>query len=152
MPDFFAPAKRSQIMRAIKSCDTNLEVAFRTRLWASGLRYKLKNRLPGKPDLVFPGARVSVFVDSCFFHACPKHCRFPKSNQGYWAEKLRRNQERDRRVTIENEDLGWKVIRVWEHSIRNRPGACVTRIRNAILRRRKLSATMGGRSGPAKTL
>lgn len=78
MTDSFTRTERSEIMRRVKGSDTQLEVSFRSKLWAEGLRYRLRSRLPGRPDLVFPAARVSVFVDSCFFHACPKHCRFPK--------------------------------------------------------------------------
>lgn len=149
MPDSFGPAMRSEIMRSVKSSNTRLEVAFRSMLWAAGLRYRLKSRLPGKPDLVFPAARVSVFVDSCFFHACPRHCRFPKSNQSYWTAKLRRNQERDRLVTAEHRKLGWKAIRIWEHSIRARPDWCVSRIKTAVAhrggarRRSRLDSTRG---------
>jgi len=135
MPDCFPPEKRSNIMRKIRSSDTQLELAFRSMLWAAGMRYRVTSRLPGKPDLVFPAARVSVFVDSCFFHACPKHCRFPKSNQNYWTAKLSRNRERDRLVAAEHRKLGWKIIRVWEHSIKTRPEACISRIKAAVLSR-----------------
>jgi len=58
MPDCFTPAKRSAVMRAVKGRDTGLEVSFRSKLWAAGLRYRLRSRLPGKPDLVFQAARV----------------------------------------------------------------------------------------------
>jgi DNA mismatch endonuclease, patch repair protein len=135
MPDCFPAEKRSDIMRKIKGSNTQLELSFRSRLWAAGMRYRVTSRLPGKPDLVFPAARVSVFVDSCFFHACPKHCRFPKSNQSYWTAKLSRNRERDRLVAAEHRKLGWKIIRVWEHSIKTRPEACVSRIKAAVLSR-----------------
>ena len=135
MPDCFPPQKRSDIMRKVKGSNTKLELAFRSRLWAAGLRYRLKSSLPGKPDLVFPAARVSVFVDSCFFHACPKHCRFPKSNQSYWTAKLSQNRRRDRFVAGEHGKLGWKIIRVWEHSIRASPEACVSKVKAAVLSR-----------------
>jgi DNA mismatch endonuclease (patch repair protein) len=135
MADCFAPAKRSAIMRAVKSQDTRLEVTFRSKLWAKGLRYRLKSRLPGKPDLVFPTARVSVFIDSCFWHACPRHCRYPKSNQSYWTVKLLRNRERDRIVTRSHKKLGWKVVRIWEHAIVAMPDICVARIEEVISKR-----------------
>jgi DNA mismatch endonuclease, patch repair protein len=133
MPDCFVPAMRSAVMRAVKGSNTRLEVGFRSLVWASGLRYRLSSRLPGKPDLVFPAARVAVFVDSCFWHACPKHCRFPKSNRAYWLAKLQRNKKRDRLVNVQCRNLGWTAIRVWEHSIKTRPDACVARIKAAVL-------------------
>ena len=138
MSDCFAPAMRSEVMRAVKGSNTRLEVAFRSMLWAAGLRYRLSSRLPGKPDLVFPAARVAVFVDSCFWHACPKHCRFPKSNSEYWLAKLQRNKKRDRLVTVHCRKLGWTVIRVWEHSIRIRPDSCVARIKAAVFSTQRL--------------
>jgi DNA mismatch endonuclease (patch repair protein) len=134
MADPFEPAVRSAIMRAIKASDTQLEVGFRSRLRAVGLRFRLKSHLPGKPDLVFPAARISVFIDSCFFHACPKHCRMPKSNRRYWIAKLTRNRERDRAVNAAHRKLGWKALRVWEHSIKSKPEACIARIRKAVIR------------------
>jgi len=133
MPDCFVPAMRSAVMRAVKGSNTRLEVGFRSLVWASGLRYRLSSRLPGKPDLVFPAARVAVFVDSCFWHACPKHCRCPKGNKGYWSAKLQRNKKRDRLVSAQCQKLGWTAIRVWEHSIKTRPDACVARIKAAVL-------------------
>jgi len=140
MPDCFVPAMRSAVMRAVKGSNTRLEVGFRSLVWASGLRYRLSSRLPGKPDLVFPAARVAVFVDSCFWHACPKHCRFPKSNKWYWSAKLQRNKKRDRLVNVQCRKLGWTVIRVWEHSIRTRPGNCVARIKAAVFSTRQTVA------------
>src|SRR4051794_39842088 len=133
MPDCFVPAMRSAVMRAVKGSNTRLEVGFRALVWASGLRYRLSSSLPGKPDLVFPGARVAVFVDSCFWHACPKHCRFPKSNRRYWSAKLHGNKNRDVLVTVQCRKLGWTPIRLWEHSIKAKPDACVAKIKAAIL-------------------
>jgi DNA mismatch endonuclease (patch repair protein) len=134
MPDSFTRAQRSEIMRRVKSRDTQLEISFRAMLWASGLRYRVRSSLPGKPDLIFPASRVSVFIDSCFWHACPQHCRQPKSNQRYWVEKLRRNRERDLAVTIQHKRLGWKVVRVWEHTIKATPDKCVAKIMTALSR------------------
>jgi DNA mismatch endonuclease (patch repair protein) len=68
-----------------------------------------------RPDVVFTGARVAVFVDGCFWHRCPIHGSDPKANSDYWAPKLRRNVVRDRRVDQALEAAGWRVVRVWEH-------------------------------------
>lgn len=68
-----------------------------------------------KADFVFLEARVCVFVDGCFWHRCPKHFAPPKSNSGWWKEKIAATVERDRRQTKQLAQLGWTVVRVWEH-------------------------------------
>lgn len=108
-------------MAAIKSTDTAPERAFRSQLHAIGIRYRLGQsvRLPGgrpvKPDLVFAGRRIAIFVDGCYWHRCPTHCRRPSSNQGYWDRKFDRNVERDRDTDLRLAAAGWTVVRVWEH-------------------------------------
>ena len=62
-------------------------------------------------------ARVAIFVDSCFWHACPWHCRRPSSNTAYWTAKMARNRARDRAVNRALRGLGWRVVRVWEHQL-----------------------------------
>lgn len=96
----------------------------RKALWARGLRYRLDYRvkgcqLEGRPDLVFPGRRLAVFVDGCFWHSCPEHATKPKKNARFWAEKLARNRERDKEVNRKLAQQGWRVIRVWEHETKN---------------------------------
>ncbi len=100
-----------------KTGPTTPELRLRSALWSAGLRYRLRYKLPGKPDLVFPGARVAVFVDGCFWHGCPVHCVRPKSNQSYWGYKLDCNIERDQRVVVELAQLGWQAERLWQHEI-----------------------------------
>lgn len=73
----------------------------------------------GKPDFVFPKQKVALFVDGCFWHGCPKHSCAPKNNQGFWKKKLEGNKVRDRFVTRELRKMGWKVVRVWEHELKN---------------------------------
>lgn len=68
-----------------------------------------------RPDIAFPRKRVAVFVDGCFWHACPKHGLEPKANATYWAAKLRMNVERDQTDTEDLARAGWIVVRVWEH-------------------------------------
>jgi DNA mismatch endonuclease (patch repair protein) len=64
---------------------------------------------------MFTRARVAVFVDGCFWHACPDHLVWPKSNQAFWREKLLGNARRDHETDQKMADAGWHVIRVWEH-------------------------------------
>ncbi len=132
MADVISKAKRSAVMRAIKSKDTRFEMAFRKELWKRGLRYRVNYSAPGKPDLVFVQPRLLVFLDSCFWHGCHWHCRMPKSNVRYWNGKIARNRHRDRSVTVECQRLGWKVLRLWEHSIRQDLSRCVAKVMVAL--------------------
>ena len=99
--------------------DTDPEVALRRILHSRGLRYRLDQPLPGLPrrraDITFARQRVAVFVDGCFWHACPEHGTWPKRNDEWWATKIRRNIERDRETDAHLQAYGWTVIRVWEH-------------------------------------
>ncbi len=68
-----------------------------------------------RPDIVFTARKIAVFVDGCYWHACPDHGTRPRANAGYWAEKLSRNVDRDSFVDRELALIGWRVIRLWEH-------------------------------------
>jgi DNA mismatch endonuclease (patch repair protein) len=114
-------------MRANRRTNTKPEVALRSALHRLGYRYRKDHRLdfvdvsPGtgrvrvRPDIVFTARKVAVFVDGCFWHACPEHGRQPTVNQWYWAPKLRRTVERDRAADTALTAAGWRVVRLWEH-------------------------------------
>jgi len=108
---------RSRMMARIKSKDTSPELAVRKGLFARGLRYRLHaNRLPGRPDLVFPRYRAIIQVHGCFWHGhepC-KLFRPPSSNQTYWTTKIARNRANDERARLMLQELGWRVQVVWE--------------------------------------
>jgi DNA mismatch endonuclease, patch repair protein len=115
--DTLAPARRSEVMAAIRSKDTAPELAVRRFLHAAGLRYRLhRHDLPGRPDLMFAGRRVCVFVHGCFWHGCP-HCRHGardvKSNTEYWLPKLARNRARDADNQRRLAALGWTALTIW---------------------------------------
>jgi DNA mismatch endonuclease (patch repair protein) len=111
--------RKSVAMRAQRERDTQIEREIRSRLHARGLRFRIHRRLlkgsRREVDVVFPGAKVAVFVDGCFWHGCPHHGRQPKANSGYWSAKIALNQDRDRRQTAMLAAAGWTVLRVWEH-------------------------------------
>lgn len=107
------------VMVGNRGADTKPERALRSALHARGLRF-FKNRRPEpkiacRADIVFPSARLAVFVDGCFWHRCPLHGVSPRANSDYWRAKLDRNVARDRRNDRALQAAGWKVIRVWEH-------------------------------------
>lgn len=99
--------------------DTEPEMALRRELHSRGLRYRVQVEVTGLPrrtiDIAFTGRRVAVFVDGCFWHRCPVHATFPRANAQWWRDKLDGNVERDRKTDAALRDLGWVVVRVWEH-------------------------------------
>jgi len=107
---------RSDIMKRVKNKDSHAELALRSALHEEGLRFRLHRCIEGIiVDILFSSPRVAVFVDGCFWHGCPKHATYPKTNKDYWLPKLDENKKRDERQTNLLHQLGWKVIRVWEH-------------------------------------
>lgn len=106
-------------MQANKGRDTKPELALRRAVHALGLRYRVSTRpLPAirrTADLTFSRAKVAVFLDGCFWHGCPEHHTQSATNAEFWAEKVRRNRERDREIDRLLAEAGWSVIRIWEH-------------------------------------
>ncbi|BBO80425.1 very short patch repair endonuclease [Desulfosarcina ovata subsp. sediminis] len=115
-------------MSRIQGKNTKPELILRKALWACGMRYRLKSRLPGRPDLYFPGKKLAVFVDGCFWHGCPDHCQAPKTNHSFWQKKLSNNKERDKEVNLLLKNEGWRVLRFWEHEVKNDLDGCIERI------------------------
>lgn len=111
-----APMTRPEIMARIGGKNTRPERRFRAMLRAAGIRGWRCNLhgVPGTPDVAFLRERVAVFVDSCFWHACPVHGRTPKHDADFWSWKLRANSERDARVDGELASSGWRVVRFFE--------------------------------------
>lgn len=76
-------------------------------------------KLVGHPDFIFPQHKVAIFVDGCFWHGCPRCYQLPKSNRPYWEQKILTNVARDRRSARQLRAAGWRVLRIWEHSLVN---------------------------------
>lgn len=130
-----ASEQRSAIMRSVGSRNTDLELALRRALWRRGLRYRLGRRIERtRPDLVFPSARVAVFVDGCFWHGCVRHYAPPKTNIGFWAQKLETNVARDARDTARLEAAGWTVLRFWGCQIREDLDAVARTVESSVAR------------------
>lgn len=121
MPDMFTPEKRSLIMASIRSRGN---FTTEMRMIKIMRRYKIKgwrrgSKLPGRPDFVFEKCKLAIFIDGDFWHGNPQKFRVPKSNVEYWAAKIKRNQNRDKRINKLLRAKGWCVKRFWESALRN---------------------------------
>lgn len=117
MVDMFSAEKRTAIMSHIRSKNTGIEMTVRRYLHKNGFRYRLYDAaLPGKPDIILSKYRTVVFINGCFWHShsgC-KYSRVPKTNAEYWSGKIYRNVKRDTENQFRLEEMGWRVIVVWE--------------------------------------
>jgi DNA mismatch endonuclease, patch repair protein len=120
MADVFSKKKRSRIMAAVRSKEnktTELRLIYILR--ANGITgWRRNQKFPGKPDFVFRHERLVVFVDGCFWHGCKEHCQLPQTNRRYWENKIARNAARDKKIVHCLEKNGWRVLRLWEHSLK----------------------------------
>jgi len=134
-----------------KKRDTSCETRLRRALWHRGLRYRLNaSDLPGKPDIVFRGARVAIFVDGDFWHGKDWGVREPRlragSNADYWVAKIERNRERDAANKALLESQGWLVLRFWETEINTDADRIAAKVAAAVALRR--SAGQGPEEAP----
>jgi DNA mismatch endonuclease (patch repair protein) len=125
--------KRSKNMQAIrakgnKSTELKMVKLFRENN-ITGWRRHLP--LPGKPDFTFRKEKLTLFVDGCFWHRCPKCYREPRTNAEFWKNKIENNVKRDRRVTKELKQDGWSVFRLWECQLK-KPQRFLTRIQKKL--------------------
>jgi len=135
MADVFSPRKRSDIMSRVRGRGNKATelamVALLRRHRITGWRRHA--RVFGNPDFLFPKHRLTVFVDGCFWHSCPKHATQPASNKTFWKAKLARNKKRDRLVGRTLRLRGWQVLRIWQHDLsRKHEQRLVSKIRKAL--------------------
>lgn len=122
MSDVLSTEQRSRCMSNIRSADTQPEILVRRCLWNAGMRYRIHVRdLPGRPDIVFSKAKIVVFIDGCFWHRCEQHYHAPRKNSKWWHDKIAANVARDRKIDERLLELGWGVLRFWEHDVRESP-------------------------------
>lgn len=122
--DTLTPAERSARMARVKGKGSSAEMTVRRLVHRMGYRYRLHGaKLPGRPDLVFPGRKKAIFVHGCFWHRHPdpdcKLARLPKSRQDFWIPKLEGNRARDLRQLEELKALGWSALILWECELKN---------------------------------
>ena len=124
---------RSRVMASVHSNGTKLEQRLIAILREAGITNFVCNEksLLGKPDIAFMDERVAVFLDSCFWHGCPKHLRRPNSNDTYWRAKIDNNVRRDLRNRNKLRRMGWSALRIWEHDL-DKSALIIKKIRRAL--------------------
>jgi len=131
--DTVSKKKRSEIMSKVRSKDSKIEVSFRKAIWKAEFRYrKNPTKYFGKPDLVLKKYKTVIFIDSCFWHGCKKHCRLPSTRKKYWTEKIERNKRRDKEVNRYYKKIGWQVLRIWEHKLQKDFNKTIEKIINSL--------------------
>jgi len=109
----------SRRMTKVRQTGTKAEMALRTALHRLGLRYRVNYQVLKRPrrvaDLAFTKLKIAVFVDGCFWHGCPEHASWPKSNSEFWQQKIEANRARDADTDAKLKEIDWTVIRIWEH-------------------------------------
>jgi DNA mismatch endonuclease (patch repair protein) len=122
LADVVSKEVRSRMMAGIGPVNTRPELLLRRGLHALGYRYRLHDkRLPGKPDLVFPGRRAVIFVNGCFWHGHACHLfRWPSTRPDFWRKKIGGNISRDVRVREQIMALGWRIADVWECTLKGK--------------------------------
>ncbi len=114
---------RSAVMRAVKSRDTGAERAVRALLRPIATGYRLNRAdLPGKPDVVYIGRKLAIFVHGCFWHGhdCARGARVPKANADYWRAKIARNRARDEKTLAAYDAMGWRTLTVYECELKDK--------------------------------
>lgn len=119
-------------MAKVRQKGTDAEMALRREIYLTGLRYRVDYEILKKPrrvaDVAFPGLRIAIFVDGCFWHGCPEHATWPKQNAEFWRKKIQANRLRDADTNSRLVDLGWTVLRFWEHESPIEAAAAIARV------------------------
>lgn len=132
MGDNLTPEQRRRSMSRVRNKDTGLELLVRSRLHRAGLRFRKNARhLPGSPDIVFPKAKVAVFVDGDFWHGFEFE-EWTERVPHFWKEKITKNRNRDRKADSALDLLGWKVVRIWQHDIESDVDGVIARIGSCV--------------------
>ena len=122
----------SRVMSRNKARNTKPELNLRRSLYADGVRgYRLNwKKAPGTPDIAFPGKKIAIFINGCYWHRCP-HCELPlpKTNKEFWEEKFDKNIKRDIKKEKELLDLGWIVLVFWECKIKTNMKDCTNKVK-----------------------
>ena len=121
----------SKVMSANKAKNTKPELLLRKALWKKGHKgYRLNwKKVPGRPDIAFPGRKLAIFVNGCYWHRCPKcDLPLPKTNTQFWKKKFDNNVKRDKKKEDELLSLDWIVLVFWECDIKSDISVSVDKI------------------------
>ena len=134
--DNLTPQQRSYCMSRIKSKDTGLETLVCSELHKRGFRFrKHLKELPGKPDIVFTKTKIVVFIDGDYWHGYRFH-EWEHKVSDFWKEKISKNIERDNKNHKMLRKIGWKVIRLWQHDLKQDLKSCINEIISAVQKKR----------------
>ncbi len=136
MTDVLTEKQRSYCMSKICGKNTKPELVLRKLLRLNTLKFYTNSKLPGKPDIVFPKQKLAVFVDGCFWHKCPRCFVKPATRTRFWMKKILGNVKRDKIINKTFVKSGWKVLRIWEHEIKQDNVKAGDRIIHALKRHR----------------
>lgn len=128
---FYTTKQRSKTMAKIKGKNTEAEILLRRALWSKGIRFRIHvKHMPGKPDLVLNKYCLAIFVDGSFWHGFQwsKKKQQIKTNTKFWIPKIERNMQRDRINQAILEDMGYIVMRFWDHDIKKNLTKCLNQI------------------------
>lgn len=155
MADTLSKAGRSALMAKVRSKgNVSTEAAAEAVLRLNKVRGWVKhpNAILGHPDFYFRRSRLALFIDGCFWHACPICGRIPKSRTTFWRKKIDENRRRDNRIRNKLRTEGFHVVRVWEHQVQstgwvNRLNLCIHRYRESSIAEDSLAVLEGKRTG-----
>lgn len=117
MVDILTKKERSYCMSRIRGSKTSPELKIRKIMKLLGFSYQPKG-IYGKPDYANKKEKIIIFIDGCYWHKCSKHFIQPKTNKKFWMDKINKNVLRDRQVNKKLKKEGWRIIRVWEHDLK----------------------------------
>lgn len=145
MPKLLPPSPdTSRRMAKVRQKGTDAEVVLRKEMYRIGLRYRIDYEVLRKPrrvaDIVFPGRKIAIFVDGCFWHGCPEHATWPKRNAEFWQQKIRANQMRDVDTNERLRAAGWTVLRFWSHESPTEAARTVARLVAEVDAQRRVSS------------
>ena len=130
----------SRVMSANKAKNTKPEIALRKALWSEGYKgYRLNwKNVPGRPDIAYPGKKIAIFVNGCYWHRCPKcDLPLPKTNTIFWKEKFEKNVKRDKKKNDELLSLNWIVLVFWECDIKSDISNSIQKIKKVLYAQKK---------------
>lgn len=125
--------QRHKNMQAVKNKKTKLENLVCETLWSRNVRFRRNVKdLTGKPDIAIKKYKIVIFIDSCFWHKCPIHYKAPATNTEFWNNKTTGNMMRDEEVNKIYQNMGWNILRIWEHEIKDGFEVTIDKIINFI--------------------